>query len=255
MTQALFPLTVSFGLIFFALFLYAWIKPHTHIGIFRTVFLVLSLWCYLSTTVWLPHRLTNLIEQHYSKPVLPPNNQHNLIVVLSTGYRHQGLSGDAIRLNQAGWERTFESVALWRRIGGQIRYVGQPEFNGSTSVAEQMRRTAIEFGVPPSAVSSEGASTNTYENLLHLNDDLKSQLYSNDTVPHVWLVTSALHLPRAMGVAKKLGLEMTPYPCCYRGTRVNQLSQWLPSNDALPYLREAAHEIIGYYYYRLQGWI
>lgn len=93
----------------------------------------------------------------------------------------------------------------------------------------------------------ENRSRNTYENAL----------YSRDLVMpkpgEVWLlVTSAYHMPRAVGIFRRIGWEVRPYPVDYR-TRPDRLD--LPGGflGGLDTLHWALREWIGLTFYYLAG--
>jgi uncharacterized SAM-binding protein YcdF (DUF218 family) len=65
--------------------------------------------------------------------------------------------------------------------------------------------------VPEARLILETKSRDTYENALLTRDLVKP------AAGEVWiLVTSANHMPRAMGTFKKLGWTVIPYPVDYR---------------------------------------
>src|SRR5262249_37539358 len=103
-------------------------------------------------------------------------------------------------------------------------------------------------GVPASAVRVETKSRNTSENLA----------FSREIVTpfgdHVWLVTSALHMRRAMAVAHKLGIKARPYPCDYRGLPMLHWYAWLPNSGGAAMFADALHEWLGLAYYRTKGY-
>ena len=102
--------------------------------------------------------------------------------------------------------------------------------------------------MPATAINVEPASLNTYENIQFS----KSLLDRNGA--EVWLVTSALHMPRAMAVARKMGVPAVAYPCDFRAEERPHWRLWLPSNAGPAMLEEALHEWLGLLYYRLRGW-
>jgi uncharacterized SAM-binding protein YcdF (DUF218 family) len=102
--------------------------------------------------------------------------------------------------------------------------------------------------VPGAATVVEPQSRNTYENIAFSLPLLQRHR------DHLWLVTSALHLPRAMAVAARQGLRPTPYPCFQRASPSASLRDWLPSNQGPAAFEIAMHEHLGMIWYRLRGW-
>ena len=74
----------------------------------------------------------------------------------------------------------------------------------------------------------------------------------------VALVTSAWHMKRSLAVFKKYGVQAIPVGCDFIGTTTaTRHYRWkvFPQSDRFQGLHFYLHEIIGYYYYRLRGWI
>lgn len=115
--------------------------------------------------------------------------------------------------------------------------------------AEDTRRVWTALGVAPDRITTEDQSRNTFENAMFTRRLL-------DPKPgELWLlVTSAVHMPRAVGTFRAVGFPVVPYPVDYRttGTRLD----WLPSVDATENLHRfdtAAKEWVGLAIYRLTG--
>ncbi len=151
-----------------------------------------------------------------------------------------------------GAERLTEAAILARRYpsarivytGGSNSLLGRP-----SSEAEDARRLLVAMGVDPQRITLESRSRNTDENarftaaIVHPESD------------QTWLVvTSAYHMPRAMGLFRKAGFAAIAYPVDYRteGGRSDwRLNVSLPRGLALFDL--AAHEWVGLLAYRLTG--
>jgi uncharacterized SAM-binding protein YcdF (DUF218 family) len=67
------------------------------------------------------------------------------------------------------------------------------------------------------------------------------------------LVTSALHMPRAIGCFRTAGFQVEPYPVEFRTDRSHPFREFAPGSGALSYLDTAAKEWIGLVAYRLMG--
>ena len=114
-----------------------------------------------------------------------------------------------------------------------------------------MRRLALRFGVPDQAIVIEDRSRTTYENAVETK-----RLLGNASI---LLVTSALHMPRALSLARKQGLDATPAPCGYVATNVPSQA-WhgnpldlIPEVHALSSNTEALAELAGILVYRVTG--
>ena len=76
--------------------------------------------------------------------------------------------------------------------------------------ADVAQEVFAELGLPPDRVLYERDSRNTYENAVY------SQRLVNPRPGEVWLlVTSAYHMPRAVGIFRKIGWPVVAYPVDY----------------------------------------
>ena len=67
------------------------------------------------------------------------------------------------------------------------------------------------------------------------------------------LVTTAIHMPRAVGCFRAAGFQVEPYPVEFRTVRSHLFTPFAPGSGALSQLDTAAKEWIGLIAYRLMG--
>lgn len=169
------------------------------------------------------------------------------IIVLSSGQLWSDDGTRLIRLDEHGWERLYGGLRLRDRVQGRLVFSGGPDGRTGDSMAATMRRIAGEFGVPAEAIAASAVGVNTYE-------ELKEAQRLVAPGARVWLVTSAVHMPRALAVCRALDLMVTPYPVDFRQIRNPGWRAWLPSNGGPELFSLALHEVIGNVVYRLRGW-
>jgi uncharacterized SAM-binding protein YcdF (DUF218 family) len=214
----------------------------------RYPLLVAVAWSSCLSTPGVANALVNHLEGGYPPVSSADADDGALIVVLSSAATSRQGDHYEVTLDLAGWERTWASIRLWRRLSGQLLFVGGPTPDGRTSAAERMAAIAMAAGVPSSVVHIETQSRNTYENLLFSREQIVSR------GGHAWLVSSAMHLPRAMAVGQKLGLRLRPYPCDWRGIELVHWYAWLPSSGGPAAFQGSMHELMGLAYYHLKGY-
>ncbi len=112
-----------------------------------------------------------------------------------------------------------------------------------------MKKMLLQFGVPASRIILESTSRETHENAVR-SAAIVRQLHADSVV----LVTSASHMRRAMGAMHAAGLEAVPAIAPDSWLQHDWRDWLLPSNHALYFSGEVAHELIGIPYYRLRGW-
>ncbi|MGJ0506666.1 MAG: YdcF family protein [Methylocystis sp.] len=154
-------------------------------------------------------------------------------------------------LNDAA-ERLTEPLRL-RRLYPHARIVftgGSASLRGSAHTeAEHVRTFWTELGMDQTGALYEDRSRNTYENAVFTRERLAPAPGER------WLlVTSAFHMPRAMGIFRKAGFPVVAYPVDYRMT--GGLRGWSMRPNALGNLELAelaAHEWLGLAAYWLTG--
>jgi uncharacterized SAM-binding protein YcdF (DUF218 family) len=176
------------------------------------------------------------------------------IVVLGGGALGKGSLRPTDQLQPWSMERTICGADLYRQglaprllmAGGDASIYGQGPIE-----AVEMKDLAVHLGVPQDAILLDTISRTTYENAVQAKRILGA-------VP-ILLVTSASHVPRAMGLFRKQGLEATPYPCGYLA-RERSGSRWdvtpfdlIPQLDALQRSTTVIIELMGMMIYWALG--
>ena len=107
------------------------------------------------------------------------------------------------------------------------------------------------MGIPDSDILVESSSRTTFENAIFC----KRKIDSSGLKPPYVLVTSALHIPRAVHAFQKAGLQVVPYPCNYKFFEKNfQLSDYLfPKLYIINDWGYLMKEVVGLAGYRLFG--
>lgn len=149
-------------------------------------------------------------------------------------------------------ERLTALVELSRRYpkarlvftGGSAALRGSPY-----SEAEIAKTFFAEMGIEHERVVYESRSRNTFENAVYARE-----LVAPKPGERWLLVTSASHMPRAIGIFRQIGFPAVAFPVDYRTS--GSLSNWSLRNNAPEMLKlvdVAAHEWIGLLVYRLTG--
>lgn len=197
--------------------------------------------------------LVRALESRHPQPAAIDLRQQVGIVVMGGALSSPELwhSHRQVGLN-AQAERMTEAVALMRQYphlrllftGGiaTVSVVGATE-------AERARVFFEAMGVDPARVVYESQSRNTYENALY-----SARLPGVDQRQSWLLLTSAFHMPRSMGVFRKVGWNVTPWPVDYRTVAHDSWFDF--SLHAGPgFWNLALHEWLGIAAYRMAGWI
>ena len=186
------------------------------------------------------------LENRFPDPGLP--DQVDGIIVLGGGQnmavtRTRG----HITMNGSG-ERLIEAVALSRRFPDvRIVFTGGNGPSGLTE-ADVARMTFEALGLSSDRVVFEDRSANTYDNAV-----LTYQAMTPKPGETWLLVTSAWHMPRSMGVFRKAGWQVIPYPVDFRTAPSGSGLFGVGLDGNLRGLTLALHEYLGLLAYRLMG--
>lgn len=189
------------------------------------------------------------LENRFAKPQQLPATVDGIIVL---GGAEQnvlsGARGEPV-LNGAG-ERLFAALDLARRFPeAQIVFsggLGDP-WNGIPPQSDIFRDVMLMAGVPERRLVLESQARNTDENVLLLKQMVQPQDGQNWVV-----VTSAFHMPRAMGLFAKAGWKVVPWPVDYRGLPPTLLPR-VDLVEQVDVLNIAMHEWIGLVAYWTTG--
>jgi uncharacterized SAM-binding protein YcdF (DUF218 family) len=198
--------------------------------------------------------LTKPIEQRHSAPT--PTDQpatearYHAVVVLAGGVQRLGGLRREDRLEPEALDRLVCGKALMAAgLAPLLVLSGGNADPGArlTPEADVMARTLRTLGPIPGEVLIEPRSRTTYENAVETR-----KLLGPDK--RIALVTSALHMPRAVALFTQQGLAATAFPCEYlTGPRARGARGLLPD---LRYLRQstlAINEWVGLWLYRVAG--
>lgn len=173
-------------------------------------------------------------------------------VVVLGGFVDPVLSAKTGQVEMGGAvERLVAMIDLSRRypqakivFSGGSGSVLHPE----ASEAPLVKRLLSDIGVDAKAVHFEGKSRNTFENAVYSREIAKPQNGEN------WLlVTSAAHMPRAVGCFRKQGWEVIPWPVDHVSDGVIRLDPDFNLAGRLGLLGAAIHEWLGLISYALMG--
>jgi uncharacterized SAM-binding protein YcdF (DUF218 family) len=114
-----------------------------------------------------------------------------------------------------------------------------------------MAALLVEWGVPRTAILVDARSRTTRENAVETERILTAR-----GARSLLLVTSALHMSRAVAAFRMTRLSVTPSPTDYLVADPEKaaLLDWFPSPSSMTQFQAALWERGGLVYYRLRGW-
>jgi uncharacterized SAM-binding protein YcdF (DUF218 family) len=191
------------------------------------------------------------LETRFPRPDLASLPPPDGIIVLGGALANPRVSQmyGAINLNQRA-ERIVEFAMLARRYpearllftggSGDLRQRVTPE-------SDRLKPFTVDLGIAPGRVEYEERSRNTVENAIY-----SKELAAPKPGERWLLVTSAAHMPRSVGIFRKLGWDVIPFPVDYETAGAPPL-YWFDPVKNWYMLGVAAHETVGLIAYYLAG--
>lgn len=179
-------------------------------GIFSALGVLILVVCGFTTTGAL---LIRPLEERFERPAWPP---HVGAIILLGGATNGPISAarQITEFNLAG-DRFAETLRLAQLypeakivISGGMAVLqdgGEPE-------ADTAQRFFLDMGIAQDRLVLEGQSRNTQENA-----EFSKSLLAGIEGPKL-LVTSAFHMPRSIGLFRKAGIAVLPWPTDYRSS-------------------------------------
>ena len=195
----------------------------------------------------------------------PPFHQENMteieaVVLLSSwATKNPKLPGSA-QLDRASTVRLCEAIRLLHLYPNSKLIItgGRGSFDGGQAASLTISEVAVSLGVPSGRIICEDEAQNTYENALFTRKYVDSKSFA--------LVTSALHMHRAMAVFQGLSMNPVAAPTDYRSDVGNPLNletecdffkSWVvrcspdfPNVQDLEEITLVIHELLGRVWYK-----
>lgn len=171
------------------------------------------------------------------------------IVVLGGGHSDQAGLSALNKLSMSALSRLTEGVRLARLRPDALLIVSGPGQGGqSPTHASVLAAAAVSLGIEPARIVQIDTARDTDDEV----QAVKKRL--GPSVPFA-LVTSAWHMPRAMGLMRRAGLDPLPCPADFlsRSSGPLRASDWLFDLSGLEQSTWAVYERLGTTWAKLQG--
>ena len=148
-------------------------------------------------------------------------------------------------------DRILHAARLYR-AGKAPVVIATGGASNSTPEAYVMKVLLKEWGVSEENIVIETESLNTFQNAVNTKP-----LLDKRGLESVLLVTSAIHMPRALATFQTLGINVIPSPTDYiqEDRKDHDITDFLPDLDSLGKTSLVIKEYLGLLAYRWQGWI
>jgi uncharacterized SAM-binding protein YcdF (DUF218 family) len=200
-------------------------------------------WLWAWSIPVLSHWLGSVLENQYPQAPVASFEPAQAIVVLGGGIAPPSGKSTEIDLKSAA-DRVWFAARLFHAGKAPLMLVsgGSDPERDAYSEARASAVFLADLGVPAQAVVLEEASRNTRQNAA-----FSAALLRARGIKRILLVTSALHMPRAMALFAAQGLQATPAPTDFEAIQSPPagLLAWLPDAMALDGSGRAMKEIVG----------
>lgn len=210
-----------------------------HQQLSRSLFFASAILYLVFATAATPQWMMGSLEREFppGQEAVPPASVR--VAVVLAGYGRANIARPVSgQLNDASAFRCMEAVRLATHYRTFTLLI-----SGAGQVPELMREMMIQLGVPPNRIETDMDSANTYESAVHLRDRLGGRPF--------FLVTSAGHMPRAIRVFRRQGLEPIPAPTHYLAPSAPIGANLVPSARSLAISDLAVHEFLAMLWYRM----
>ena len=199
-----------------------------------------------ASTPWVARTTTFALEKQY--PVINhPDIPAEWIVVLGGGQSDLDNAPANSLLFNASISRLVEGVRLYRLLPGAKLILSGGGSSTGQSEASHMAILAHSFLVPVSDLVLESESLNTASQAKNIKKILGAQPF--------YLVTSAIHMPRAMMLCRAESLNPIAAPTdftLYWNDRI-WIKRFFPTPYNMAYLSIALHELLGIGWSNMSG--
>ncbi len=182
--------------------------------------------------------------------------KHDVAIVLG-GMSEYNNDLETLSIRRPG-DRIFQAVTLYKK--GKVKKILISGDSGHLSdrglhEARQMKEVLVTWGIPETDIITEEKSVNTHENAV---ETCKLLRQSYPEMKSFVLVTSGMHMRRALGCFQKEGLKVTPYPTDLYTNRTQNFywDQYLfPNVSNFVLWQKLLKETVGYVTYDVVGYI
>ncbi len=164
------------------------------------------------------------LEKRFLAPETLPDTVDGIIILgggedvsvgISWNSKEIGLAGDRFISTQELAQIYPKAPIIFTGGVGQLTMHSHLQMQLSTQNSPLGSQILQGLGIEPERLVVERLSRNTFENFKNIQP-----LLPNSTGRYL-LVTSAYHMPRSVGIARKLRINVIPYPVDYRSTHEN----------------------------------
>ena len=215
----------------------------------RVIALILIMGSLLVSTGWLPRWMIETLENKHTQ-VMQADPSVHWVVVFGGGVYENTLLPASEALSGTSIKRLLEGIRVYRQLPDATLILSGGGAHGvRASVGARMGDLAAVFALPEleKHVVLETESINTADEAVAIKQWVHDAPF--------YLVTSARHMPRAMALCRRQGLNPIPAPCDYTYAWKNGREErlYLPNIYNVVYTNAVWHEVLGLFWGKMRG--
>jgi len=241
------PLPVLY-LLLIAAFLYYIVKRRKT---FKFFLLFAGIWFLIITTLPFPKILVKSLENRYSQltdSVIRNFPDSCNIIILGGGHTDDRELSPNNQLSTDALGRLAEGIRIHRIIPGSRLILSGYSGGSELSQAQVLYRTALLLGVDSASMTMQTKPSNTW---MEAEEYAKNFGKQHDII----VVTSDIHMPRAMMLFQKAGLNPIAAPTnqILKHGSQKDIWRWIPSSSNIAMMEVAVHEYAGILWFWIGG--
>jgi uncharacterized SAM-binding protein YcdF (DUF218 family) len=188
------------------------------------------------------------------QPITSVSQVQDATAVVVLGGGNTIIRGRAARLDLPSEDtanRVLEGARIYRLMGNPwvIPSGGISSHRGGPPEADAMRDLLLRLGVPPDRILLEDRSRDTHQEAV-----LIPPILAAHQIHQFVLVTSPIHMRRAMGAFRATGMHPVP---AISTSLYGSDESWnmAPSGEGIQFGAAVMHEYVGWLYYWVRGWL
>lgn len=214
----------------------------------------------LAGFVWLvgatqiPYNLLATLELPHARASLDDVPEGDAVVMLGGAHERSRYDAFGVGVN-AAFDRPLMALELMRRKRAPVLVLGGGGFleaGKPTPDAVLLERWFAAWQIPAAPVINLGINDNTHDEAIKLKALAREKKWTR-----ILLVTSANHMKRALATFRAAEVELVPVACDFEslGLAGGKARGFVPTYEGFRVLDMYLHETIGWYVYRVRGWL
>jgi uncharacterized SAM-binding protein YcdF (DUF218 family) len=209
----------------------------------KILFVIAVFWFFIISTPFIPKIIVRSLEEKYTQvtetSLRATGDSSNILVLGSEHIDDRNLTPNN-QLSAIALARLVEGVRIYRITSGSRLILSGYGRNSSLSHAHVLYQTAKMLGVDTSRMAIQPFPANTRE-------EAEAYVKKFGTKHKLILVTSAVHMPRAVLLFRKAGADPLAAPANFllkNGSKKNP-GWWVPASANIAMMEGALHEKAG----------